>query len=278
VTLARIVWLALALSACSESHRNIVSDPLAFDASPRVDGDQRDASFVIEALDSGNVNSTTALAMDEAPTYCGKRKCGCDDGEDNDGDGLADGLDPECTGAFDNDEATFATGKPSKQQACRDCYWDANSGNGDDGCRYPVECLNNASFVGQGNCSSCSVTDACETSCKARTPNGCDCFGCCTVARDNGEVIQIELVDTCTLANADDTVACPRCTPHETCKNECGRCELCLGKTLAQLPPDCRSGPGPGYACDDDFAVCSSAIPCPNGFYCHQGCCLLDLL
>ncbi len=31
---------------------------------------------------------------------------------DNDGDGLVDGFDPECTGPFDDDEATFATGIP----------------------------------------------------------------------------------------------------------------------------------------------------------------------
>src|SRR5260221_8786085 len=36
----------------------------------------------------------------------------CSDGKDNDGDGLIDGFDPECTGPWDNDESPFATGIP----------------------------------------------------------------------------------------------------------------------------------------------------------------------
>jgi hypothetical protein len=268
------------LSACSESRRNLVSDPATF-ATP--DSGTRDAGLVLEPRDSGVVDarvgpSETLPTGDAATAYCGKRACSCADGADNDGDGVTDGLDPECTGAFDDDETSFATGQPFKQQACRDCYWDANNGSGDDGCRYPVECLSDPSFVGRGSCSSCEVTSNCQTSCEARTPNGCDCFGCCGVAKPSGELIHIQLVDTCTLAKADDTTACPRCTPSASCDNACGRCELCLGKTLADLPADCRTSSGPGYACDEGRDVCNSANPCPYGSYCHQGCCLVDLL
>jgi len=274
------LWACVALlllSACNESRRNLVSDPTTFAA---LDSGTRDAGLVLKPRDSGEEGgpAETFPAVDAATTYCGKRACSCADGADNDGDGLTDGLDPECTGAFDDDETSFATGQPSKQQACRDCYWDANNGSGDDGCRYPVECLSDPSFVGRGSCSSCEVTSNCQTSCEARTPNGCDCFGCCGVAKPSGELIHIQLVDTCTLANADDTTACPRCTPSASCDNPCGRCELCLGKTLADLPADCRTNSGPGYACDEGRDVCSSANPCPYGSYCHQGCCLVDLL
>ena len=43
---------------------------------------------------------------------CGSSPCACSDGLDNDGDGLVDGFDPECTSPFDNDEGSFATGIP----------------------------------------------------------------------------------------------------------------------------------------------------------------------
>ena len=272
--------IAVALSACSESRRNLVSDPNGF---AFADGGGRDAALVISPRDSGEQDarveiSETLPPLDAGTAYCGKRPCSCADGADNDGDGVADGLDPECTGAFDDDETSFATGQPGKQQPCRDCYWDANNGSGDDGCRYPVECLTDPSFMGRGNCGSCEVTSSCESSCQARTPNGCDCFGCCAVAKPDGELVHIQLVDTCTLANAHDTAACPRCTPHASCQNACGRCELCLGKTVADLPADCRTASGPGYVCEDGRALCSSASPCPYGYYCHQGCCLADLL
>jgi hypothetical protein len=276
-----IVCSLLVLSACSESRRNLVSDPTTFTSPDR--GGARDAGLVLSVRDSGQEDarvgsSQTFPAADAATAYCGKRACSCADGADNDGDGLSDGLDPECTGAFDDDETSFATGLPFKPQACRDCYWDANNGSGDDGCRYPAECLSDPGFVGRGNCGSCEVTDDCQSSCQARTPNGCDCFGCCAVKKPSGEIIDVQLVDSCTLAKADDPAACPRCTQHPSCADACGRCELCLGKTVADLPADCRTGSGPGYACDEGRAVCSSATPCPYGFYCHQGCCLVQLL
>lgn len=281
----QLSWL-LALIACSEAHRNLVSDPGASDSgsSTRTDSGVRTDSNVLVGSDASTRDaSMVSIAADSGTlttAYCGKRPCSCADGTDNDADGTVDGLDPECTGAFDDDEATFATGQPTKNMACRDCYWDANNGIGDDGCRYPVECLTNPDFIGKGkgSCSSCSVSTGCEDYCQARTPNGCDCFGCCEVETSSAALIHIQLVDSCTLAKADDPAACPRCTPHPSCYNDCGRCELCRGKQLADLPSDCRTGTGPGYTCDEGVAVCSGSSPCRPGFYCHQGCCLVDLL
>ncbi|HET8939827.1 MAG TPA: hypothetical protein VFN67_40585 [Polyangiales bacterium] len=270
-----LLCLLLALAACSELHRNLVSDPSSSDSGARTDQSvltPRDASATLPAADSGS-----PIIRDAATAYCGKRACSCDDGKDNDDDGLSDGLDPECTGAFDDDETSFATGQPSKQLACRDCYWDANNGLGDDGCRYPSECLTNPDFdkgKGKGSCGSCSVSSNCESYCRARTPSGCDCFGCCEIEAPSGSLIHIQLVDGCSSAKADDTTACPRCTPHPSCKNECGRCELCLGKQLADLPSDCKNT----YVCDEGVTRCSDKSPCAYGFYCHQGCCLVDLL
>lgn len=277
IELVIAIWAGLLAFGCREQQRNLVSDPKssAVRDGGNIDGrapTAADSGKLIPAADSGGSSSDAATA------YCGHRACSCDDGVDNDNDGLADGLDPECTGAYDDDEASFATGRPTKQMPCRDCYWDANSGSGDDSCRYPAECLSDSSFVGKGNCASCSVSERCETSCKARTPNGCDCFGCCAVELPGGSVIQIQLVDTCTIALASDPSACPRCTLHETCRNDCARCELCPGKRLADLPADCRSASGPGYACDVGVALCSNKNACQPGFYCQQGCCVPDLL
>jgi hypothetical protein len=212
------------------------------------------------------------------PTRCGNHVCQCDDGIDNDGDGLIDGLDPECTAAFDDDEASFATGLPNKDNGCRDCFWDDNSGNGDDGCRYPTECLTGTAPNGHGNCSSCEVSAQCISSCQGRTPNGCDCFGCCEVARPSGEHVFIELRDTCSIARLDDEGSCPRCVPSTSCQNPCGRCELCVGKTQDMLPADCKHDAGPAYSCDDGFSRCTTTADCRSAEYCQLGCCLVDLL
>src|SRR5947207_6303314 len=65
----------------------------------------------------------------------------CSDGIDNDGDGKIDYADPECVGPLDNDESSFATGIPGDNiDACKqDCFFDGNSGMGDDGCLWQLK-------------------------------------------------------------------------------------------------------------------------------------------
>jgi len=260
------LWL-LWTSACHTATINLVDDP-------------RDAGPARPALDAGLAVTApidAAQPAHEPSARCGKRACACDDGLDNDQDGLSDGLDPECTGSFDDDEASFGIGKPNKQAACRDCFWDDNAGSGDDGCRYPVECLSGAVPNGNGNCSSCQVTAQCIDACRSRTPNGCDCFGCCAVVGASGSRVYVELSESCQLDRLDDQTACPRCVPDTACSNACGRCELCLGKQLSDLPADC-AGAGPAYRCDDGQTVCASSADCVGASYCQLGCCLIDLL
>lgn len=175
---------------------------------------------------------------------CGSATCACADGEDNDGDGLSDGFDSECTGPFDNDEGTFATGIPgdNRDPKWQDCFFDGNSGAGDDGCRYHTDCLTGDA---EPDAAECSLTQACIDFCAPLTPPGCDCFGCCEVPYQEGTV-HIMLSEQCSLATLDDEGTCPRCVPTDTCGNECGECEICIGETLEDLPDSCWDNPPDG--------------------------------
>jgi len=259
-------WLVLALSltACDSATLNLIGR--AADGAGR---SATDASRPDAAADSG------ALAL------CGGHPCACDDATDNDTDGLVDGLDPECSGAFDDDEASFATGLVVDAKGCRDCFWDSNSGAGDDSCRYPAACLRGETPSGAGNCGSCEVDATCIGQCAPRTPNGCDCFGCCEVTRADGSKLAIEVSPSCSLTQLDDPIACPRCIQNTACRNPCGRCELCPGRTSADLPADCVTSSAlgtPAYRCDEGQPVCASPGECVPGTYCQLGCCLVSLL
>lgn len=270
----RALWAAVLCAVCACHARHI---DLARDLDPPVpDAGSRRDTGVIDArmpdLD-GRVVAPMPDAGTHVPVLCGTVPCACDDGIDNDGDHLADGEDPECTGAFDRDEGSFATGGPSKAKNCRDCFWDEDESKGNDDCRYPSECLTGKAPNGKGTCSSCKVSDACLSTCAARTPSGCDCFGCCEVSRPDGTTLRIELSETCSMAKLDDPKACPRCVQSTQCRNPCGRCELCPGRTLRDLPADCVAND-----CEEGQPVCSTAVGCTTDLYCQQGCCFRPLL
>src|SRR5688500_10117929 len=129
----------------------------------------------------------------KTPGWCAAQPSQCSDGKDNDGDGKIDAADPECVGVCDNDEGTFATGMPGDNKddlrSChQDCFFDGNSGQGDDGCRWDLRC-----DPGRAGAAQCPYTpnkpglkcdppsQACVNKCRAITPNGCDCFGCCAI-------------------------------------------------------------------------------------------------
>ena len=243
---------------------------------------------------TGGRNGTTGGTTN---TFGGNTPIGdtqCSDGKDNDGDGLIDGLDPECTGPWDNDESTFATGIPGDNvdPKWQDCFYDGNSGAGDDGCRYSTGCLTGALPLTDKNC---KLTEACVKFCAPLTPNGCDCFGCCTVQPPTGDPVDVIEAKTCSLDKIGDVNACPRCVKNTACGNTCGRCELCPGKTVADLPADCGStggggtgsgtggtggtgtgtAGGPTYTCDGGEQVCGTGLPsCGLDSYCSLGCCI----
>src|SRR6185503_3337307 len=92
----------------------------------------------------------------------------------------------------------------------------------------------------------------CLEKCRPLTPNGCDCFGCCTfdalhgrADEDGGEWVWLGSgVGDCPDGEGTgafdllgDTSACHPCIPVADCFNDCGVCELCFGRD--ELPPEC---------------------------------------
>jgi len=212
----------------------------------------------------------------------------CTDGIDNDGDGKIDYDDPECVGGYDYDESTFAWGIPGDHyDPCKtDCFFDSNSGSGDDNCVWQLKCdpastvpscPYNAAYAAAYPelCSlSSSQTQVCVDRCSKLVPNGCDCFGCCAIPGLPGPV---RLTPTCTAADLRDPQRCPPCTQVTQCLNPCERCEICIGKPV--LPDDCATPDGGApYACPAGAIACGThgVAPgcCPAATSCVTGCCL----
>ena len=204
----------------------------------------------------------------------------CSDGIDNDGDGKIDYDDPECVGPLDNDESSFATGIPGdNMDACKqDCFFDGNSGVGDDHCDWQLKC--DPTSVEQQVPVRPAVRDvstrpsarrrrsqsqACINFCRKLVPNGCDCFGCCVVP---GAPTPIRLAATCTAADFGNPAKCPPCTQVTQCSNPCEHCEICIGKPT--LPADCTPGVDGGTDgppppnCGSDFQACGPGTQHPR--------------
>jgi hypothetical protein len=229
------------------------------------------------------------------PVTCEVAAPQCNDGIDNDNDGKFDSLDPECVGPCDNDEGSFATGIAGDNvDACKqDCFFDGNSGMGDDGCDWNLKC--DSANPGGTSCpydaayKNCPKTQSakCIRNCQKLTPNGCDCFGCCSITVA-GQTVDVRLVSTCTAAKFGDATACPRCTQSPACVNTCEKCEICIGRPAPD--PSCvptgggadagsDSGGGASGQCAAGVTPCgpgtaTAATGCGAGFYCQTGCCV----
>jgi hypothetical protein len=240
-------------------------------------------------------------------TLCNGHLLECGDCADNDGDGLVDFRDPECLGPCDNTEGpalTAGVGGETGGPCAADCYFDFGNGPGNDDCHwdhrcdtlevgpdYPPEgmgCAYEMSRVGTKDCPT-NQSQQCLDFCKPLTPNGCDCFGCCTFPQIPGMFVWIGSVEegtnngTCTFNDITDPTKCKPCTPVQDCFNACGHCELCLGKN--ELPPDCTPDMGPPdgavpdggvvYRCDPGIQPCGlpGDVACPEFYYCITGCC-----
>ena len=201
----------------------------------------------------------------------------CGDCIDNDGDGKVDLADPECISPCDDREDVFSTGLPGdNNDPCKqDCFFDGNSGQGDDFCEWNLKC--DPLYPGGEVCpfdpnySNCMEDQpkGCIDYCIM--PNGCDCFGCCTVTVD-GKSHDVFFGDKdCKTGNIAE---CLKCTKNEVCNNPCepDKCEVCLGESE---PPE-----GCGEANCPDGKPCTvnemgGSDDCEEGMFCSTGCCVL---
>jgi hypothetical protein len=216
------------------------------------------------------------------PDGGGQPVCGtteCNNCQDDDGDGFTDGEDVHCISAADDDESSFATGIPGDNidSAQPDCFFDGDSGAGNDGCDIEQCCLLGGCPTG----TDCTVSQMCIDFCAPLVPVGCDCFGCCTVCQDGlcKDILTFpdstDGWDCDNLDNLDDPVACPVCTKIDSCSSDCDTgqnddCILCPGQDPSELPAECNNQ----NECPDGRQVCSDTVACPSGQYCSNGCCI----
>jgi hypothetical protein len=217
----------------------------------------------------------------------------CSNCLDDDGDGRFDGFDPQCTGAADDDEATFATGIPGDNMDAisQDCFFDGNSGGGDDGCAIHVCCLLGVTTdadctqdnkydhnkcpppIGTG----AALSQQCINTCGKLAPPGCDCFGCCTICDPTTKVCTDIIINpTVSPDCSTDPTKCLTCTKNTLCGGgECsaedGSCVLCPGQDPEDLPDTCM-----GNTCPNGEQTCGGAgdMLCPDTTFCSNGCCI----
>jgi hypothetical protein len=250
-----IVWITSALLALAACKGHVV----ALD---------RDASSGIDA------------GADAAPCIATASQCAnC---SDDDGDGKIDGFDPECTSLADNDEATFATGiaGDNGNTSRQDCFFDDNSGSGDDTCDLHVCCDLDVCPNGlpgppydPSECAA-GVGATCIARCTLLVPPGCDCFGCCTICDRNGCAdiyVHPLIAPGCNGDSIHDDTRCPACTKQPSCETPCGgdTCILCPGQNPDDLPASCAA-----RACPQGKPPCAQSSECAGGGYCAEGCCL----
>ena len=286
------ILLALTLLPACKS-----SDPLGTPTDSGSDTGSTGASLsgvttqTASSTTAGTGGSSSGDASSDAGTTQGVGECAviecegevlaCGDCVDNDSDGKVDLADPECVGPCDDLEDTFATGLPGdNMDACnQDCFFDGNSGSGDDKCTWNLKC--DPANPGGDDCpydpdfNNCPdmQNEACAANCAV--PNGCDCFGCCTVSVGDMSY-DIYLGDPdCSLDMIDQ---CESCTKNLDCDDSCEpeMCELCFGQDPDDLPPECD-----GNECEEGQPSCTvddmGNDDCPDGFFCFVGCCEVEI-
>ena len=236
---------------------------------------------------------------------CAGRVTLCGNCIDDDADGFTDNDDRECLGPCDNTEGpalVAGVGGETGNQCKADCYFDFGNGAGNDDCHWsrscdPLEpkdgCSYDEGLLGSRDCPD-PQSQLCGDVCRPLTPNGCDCFGCCTFPELDGmgpqggpgyvfigsESAQAE--GTCTFETVTNPGLCRPCTPAGSCLNTCERCEICLGKPT--IPQDCfpgaggsggMGGSGGGERCPVGKQTCGllGDASCPPGSFCLTGCC-----
>jgi len=244
----------------------------------------------------------------------------CSDCVDNDMDTRVDGFDPECSGPADRLEDSFATGIPGDNidATMQDCFFDGNSGAGNDGCNQHVCCLLQA--TSEANCAllapdadeskfditkcyqpygNVPVPMKCKDNCGVLAPPGCDCFGCCTVCDAGGcadVILNPAVSPNCNdmnitnpgtdnqLGTADDP--CKKCQKTDCGTTECAydgvSCTPCPGQCDMNgvCNPPLPAACGGMSMCPSGYVACDTANmnACPQGTYCQNGCCVGDII
>jgi hypothetical protein len=262
------------VSSCRSAPLQVTEDAApVVDRAPPADERLPPQDLVAEPVGADQATSACGPFPDGGPAWLGPTEC--TNGLDDDGDGLVDGLDPECTSPHDRDEATFRVIIGDLDPCRSDCVFDGNLGQGDDQCEWRAGCDPRNSFPRCTAPTLCpSPTQRCRDWCLPLTPNGCDCFGCCQV-RVNGTsaTVLIGEFSSCASDVFGDTARCPACTQNPSCLNPCQPGEICFGG--ADVPPTPgepapRCAPGQ-IACGKDTST--PACLCPAGTYCVTGCC-----
>jgi hypothetical protein len=256
-------------------------------------GDNPDASITppgdggnTPGIDGGNtpgIDGGNTPGVDggvQTPGECVPGTTECNNCVDDDQDGLTDGEDPHCITAADDDESSFATGLPGDNRDPKpDCFFDGDSGSGNDGCSIDLCCLLNTCAEG----TDCSISQRCIDFCAPATPVGCDCFGCCTICFDGTCKDVLTIPDSTPQWDCDDLAnnltdpnKCPECTQVTECSTSCDAegqnadCVLCPGQSPDELPAECNME----NTCPGGRQVCDTTTPCPGGQYCATGCCI----
>jgi hypothetical protein len=240
--------------------------------------------------------TTTGEVVDCQLTPCQGKIYACGDCQDNDGDGLVDAADPGCWGPCDNNESGWHAEHPSPPgptgMECfhTDCYFDLDSGSGNDECYWALNCdpleplsctydpdtsISNTRM----SCEEASATQSakCGEVCGPLVPNGCDCFGCCDVSLgDETHTVYLGSYElgqgTCGPETIADPELCHPCTQVPACLNPCEpeHCEICIGQT--KLPAGCQQA-----GCPQGVHPClpeHESGDCPSGTACITGCCI----
>ncbi len=254
---------------------------------------------------SGGIPLPTSIATCQGHVYA------CGDLLDNDGDGLVDSQDPDCLGPCDDTEDSLFGRIPGQSgPPCKvDCYFDQDSGAGNDDCYWTHECdpyeaspgfhpeaTNGAQCTYKGanhvvpptgkTCTELNAAQspACHAYCGPLTPNGCDCFGCCELPAKSGSHVWLGSTGpngntVCTLDKLADPNICEPCVPVADCLNSCDPCEICVGKPAPD--PGCETSTGTGVGgggssqCPAGEQPCGVAgqQPCAVDYFCNTGCC-----
>lgn len=265
-------------------NNNGASDELSSNSKTQeTDSDTTNSTDASQTENTGSNSTSSATSTITGETnaqgqiLCGSKVWSCGDGLDNDNDGKIDLEDPECISPCDDTEGTFATALPGQNSDCKsDCYFDADSGSGNDKCDFNLKCDSLAPAANIGcaydpNINACeaSVPKTCLDVCLPLVPNGCDCFGCCEIKSSTGsKFIYLGSSDGCNLDNLDQ---CSSCTFNSQCSNSCNRqdCELCFGDE--ELPAHCTQ-----TSCPDGVRSCKASSDCRLGEYCLTGCCAFN--